>query len=159
MKTVESVDQDYDLGILMVQTQMILFKARQKELQQYNTAPRKALVLFYIQVIGDKATPAELARWLFLEPHTVSELLSRMEKEGLIKRVKDLEQKNRVRVVLTERGREAYCQSAKRESFHKIMSCLSEEEHRQLRLSLRKLRDGALKNIGRKIGFPFPPLR
>ena len=66
-----------------------------------------------------------------------------MEKQGLVRKVKDLDRKNLVRVVLTEKGREAYYHSTKRESIHQIMSFLSEEERQQLRHCLQTLRDKA----------------
>ncbi len=125
-------------------------KARWEELAQYNVPPVQAAVLFIIQAIGYRATPAEISRWFFRQSHSVSELLSRMEKGGLVRKVKDLDRKNLVRVELTEKGRETYHQSMKRVSIHNIMSSLSEEEHQQLRSCLQKLRDKALKEIGIK---------
>ena len=150
-------DEDYNLWVLVAQTRHAMFKARQEELIRYNIPARQAAVLFAIQAIGDKATPAEISRWLFRKSHSVSELLSRMEKQGLVKRVKDLDKRNLVRVTLTEKGREAYNQSTKRESIHKIMSSLSEEKRQQLRSCLQQLWDRALKELGvEKTRKPFP---
>jgi DNA-binding MarR family transcriptional regulator len=73
-----------------------------------------------------------------------------MEKQGLVRRVKDLSRKNMVRVELTEKGHEACNRSAKRESMYKILSSLSDEERQQLCLYLRKLRDKALRLIQKK---------
>ena len=53
------------------------------------------------QWFSDKrVTPKMIANELYLEPHTVSEMLRRMEKQGLISRKKDLEKKNLIRVIL-----------------------------------------------------------
>jgi DNA-binding MarR family transcriptional regulator len=106
--------------------------------------------LFYIQLVGDKATPAEISRGLFREPHSISEILGRMEKQGLLRRTKDTGRRNLVKAELTDKGREAYTRSAKRESIHKIMSVLSREEHQQLELYLRRIRDRALQLIKKK---------
>jgi DNA-binding MarR family transcriptional regulator len=157
MKNYSATDQDYNLWILLAQTRDAILKARQKELDQYGISTSQAAVLFVIQAIGDRATPAEISRWLFREPHSVSTLLSRMEKQGLVRKVKDLDRKNLVRVVITEKGREAYYQSTKRESIRGIMSSLSEEERQQLTSSLRKLRDEALKRaVSLKPPVPSP---
>ena len=104
-----------------------MYKARTRELFQYGITPAEAAVLVIVQAIGEKATPAEISRWLFREPHSISGLLARMEKQGLVRKVKDLDRKNLVRVVITEKGQQAYQQSTKRESIHRIMSSLSEE--------------------------------
>jgi len=145
-----SADQYYRIWVLLAQTREAMLKARQKELAPYNLSPRQCAVLFYLQAINGKATPAEISRGLFRESHTISEILSRMEKQGLLKRVKDLSRKNLVRVELTEQGREAYNRSARRESIHKILSVLSSEERQQLELYLRRLRDKALRLINKK---------
>ena len=150
-------DQDYNLWRLLGQTRQACFKARQKELAQYGISTRQAAVLFSIRAIGDKATPAEISRWLIREPHSVSELLTKMEKRGLVTKVKDLDRKNLVRVMLTDKGREAYHQSTKRESVHEILSCLSKEERQQLWSGLKALRDKAMKEIGIEYEMPFPP--
>ena len=139
-----STDQDYRLWVLLNQVRDAVLKARQKELDQYNISASQAAVLLVIEAIGPKATPAEISRRVFRKPHSVSGILSRMEKKGLVRRLKDLDRKNLTRVVFTEKGREAYYQSTKRESIRQIMSSLPEEERKQLTSSLETLRDKAL---------------
>jgi len=151
------VDQDYELWVLLAQVRETMFKARQKELQRYNISPRQSAVLFIINAIGDKVTPAEVSRWLLRESHSVSEILSRMEKQGLLRKVKNLDRKNLVGVELTEKGIEAYNQSLRRESIHRIMSYLSDEERRQLYAILKTLRDRALRESGKELRILFPP--
>ena len=141
------MDQDYSLWVLLNQARDAVRKARQDEVKQYNISVSRAAVLSAIEVIGHQATPAEISRRLFRKSNSVSDLLSRMEKAGLVRQVKDLDRKNLVRVELTAKGREAYNQSTKRQSIHQIMSSLSEEERQQLISSLRTLRDKALKRL------------
>jgi DNA-binding MarR family transcriptional regulator len=106
------------------------------------------MALLAIKSIGDKATPAEISRWLFREPHSVSALLNRMEKQELIRKVKDLERKNQVRVALTEKGHEAHYLSMKQVSILKIISALVEQEQVKLRSYLQILLEEALKELG-----------
>lgn len=147
MENSSFTDQDFNLWRLLVETRDVILKVRAKELRQYNISTGESAALFIIQAIGDKATPAEISRWLVRERHSVSELVSRMEKEGLVRKEKDLDRRNLVRVVLTEKGYEAYRQTTKRKSIHKMMSSLSEEERQQLRSCLQKLRNKALKTL------------
>jgi DNA-binding MarR family transcriptional regulator len=157
MKNLPATNQEHNLWLLLGLTKDAISKARRRELYRYNIRARRAGVLFVIQAIGDHATPVEIARRLFREPHSVSELLSRMVKEGLVRKVKDLDRKNAVRVVLTEKGRETYYQSTKRESIHKIMSSLSEEERQQLWALLEKLYYKALEELGMNRELSFLP--
>lgn len=60
---------------------------------QYGITPEQAGVLFCIKVIGKEATPAKISRYTIREPYTVSAMLNRMERKGLIKKVKDLDRK------------------------------------------------------------------
>lgn len=54
----------------------------------------------------DGLTPSELAERLGVEPPTVTNMLSRMEKGGLLERCRDPKDARCTRVYLTERGRE-----------------------------------------------------
>jgi len=114
--------------------------------------------LHIINLLGDHATPMQMAQWLFRKPHTISSILDRMEKEGLVIKHNDLKRRNLVRVSLTKKGREAYRHTAKRESIHDIMSCLSAAEIKQLRSYLDRLRDRALKELDITEKPPFPPV-
>jgi len=157
VKESTSPDKPYELWVLLAQTRESMFKARKKELHRYGLHPRQAAVLHFVHFLGDMATPAEISRWLLREPHTISALLNKMEEQGLIKKAKDSGRKNVIRVSLTEQGLKVYHKILGRNSMHKIMSCLSEEEQRQLWSYLERLRARALKNIGANIKPPFPP--
>ncbi len=152
------LDEDYNLWVLLSQTRHAMFKASQKELEQYNISPSRAAVLFVIEAMDKKPTVTEISRWVFREAHTISELLSRMERDGLVRRVKDLDKKNMVRIELTEKGRKAHSQTMKQDSISRMMSSLSKEERLQLGSYLGKLRESAFKEIGMEYEVPFPPL-
>ena len=73
-----------------------------------------------------------------------------------MRKVKDSDRKNLVRIAMTEKGQKAYYQATKRGLIHKIMSSLSEEQHHQLRSGLETLRDKALKELGVESKPSFP---
>jgi len=141
MENISREDECYSAWLLLGKVRRIMLRVREQELRQWGVTPEQAGVLHIIHYAGEKITPSEISRLTLREPHTVSALISRMEKSGLVKKVKDMDRKNLVRVTLTEKGRQAYLESAKRQSLHRIMSCLSKEECEQLRLCLEKLRD------------------
>jgi len=141
-------DQKYNLWALLDLVRHAIMRVRQKELNKYNVSVTQGTVLLIIEALGDEATPNEISRWLFREPQSVSGLLSRMKKQGLLYKVRDLDKKNMMRVVLTEKGREAYYYSAREEAVRSIMSSLSEDECQQLASCLYTLWGKALEKLG-----------
>jgi DNA-binding MarR family transcriptional regulator len=140
------LDEDYKLWLLLAQTRSAIFKVRHKKVGQY-LHPNQAAALVSIWMLEGQVTPALLARRLFLEPHTVSELIMRMEKKGLVSKTRDSKKGNVVRVSITEKGREVCRQSVGLELIHGLMSKLSEEQRKQLRSCLTILFEEALKEL------------
>jgi MarR family transcriptional regulator, organic hydroperoxide resistance regulator len=141
-------DQDQDLWFLLTHTRYAIFRAREKELQRYGVSPEQVSLLFVVQALGNKATPATLSRHLIRQPHTVSALVDRMARRGLVKKVKDLDRKNLVRVVMTDKGQKTYDISTKRGPIHRIINTLSEDEKKVFRDMLERLLIKARKEIG-----------
>ena len=148
-------DRKYEFVWVLFQLRALLYKVREKELLAYGVKPRQAAVLVVMAAIGEQATPAEISRWLLREPHSVSGILDRMEKKGLIRRVKNLEKKNMIRVTFTEKGRQAYRIVRRKGVWHKIVGILSDEEQELLTQSLNKIHEKVLKVSGMKKP-PFP---
>jgi DNA-binding MarR family transcriptional regulator len=71
-----------------------------------------------------------------------------MSRRGLVKKVKDLDRKNLVRVVMTEKGKKTYEVSTKRGPIHRILGTLSAEEKQEFRSYLEKILSKARKEIG-----------
>jgi MarR family transcriptional regulator for hemolysin len=95
-----------------------------------------------------KATPAILSRNLFLERHSVSELITRMEEKGLVKKTRDLDRKNIVRIKITDKGRKMALKVIQLDFIRGIMSNLTEEQQEQLRTDLLVLLGAAQKEMG-----------
>jgi DNA-binding MarR family transcriptional regulator len=156
MNKKRSRDPFFETWIILAQTRRAMFRARSQKLLKFGISPRQAAMMFMILTLGEKATPSELARCLFREPHSISELVERMEKAGLVRKVSDLARKNLVRVELTDKGRDIYERSVSEEPVHRILASLSDEEHEQLRALLGKLWDGAVKELDMEKRQPFP---
>lgn len=148
-ENVTSLDEDFGLWLLIIRAKDAIHRVRHQELQQGGiSSGTEAIILFLIQSLGDRATPAEISRHLFRRPHGISTLISRMERKGLVRKCNDLDRKNLVRVEMTEKGLHAYKLAAKLTTIHLIMSSLSEDERRQLRLVLDKLCNKASETLG-----------
>ena len=116
-----------------------IVKIRKYELVPYNVTPRQAVVLNTIYDCGDKATFKNISKRVFREVHSVSEQMTRMEKKGLVKRIKNSNETALTRFELSDKGREAIKFARLEESLHNIMSVLSEKEHLQLTSFLDRL--------------------
>ena len=157
MQTNVATDQDYELWVLLHQACDAIVRARENELRrQVGISAMQAAVLFTVKTLKVPATPAEISRWLFREPHSVSGLLNRMEKDGLVRKVKDLERNNLIRVAITEKGEEAYRRSREMKAVRNIMSSLSEKKKQNIRGYLETLRNRALRELRVEHQLPFP---
>lgn len=158
-KTFPSDDSDQALWLAIEQARNSIYKARELELEQYGISTIQAGVMFVVHTMGGRTRPAEIARWLLREPHSISGLLSRMEKDDLLRREPDLERKNSVSIVLTEKGTDICNKTFLRESVKQILSCLDDEERKGLMNSLIKVRDRALKDRRARNKPPFPSIK
>jgi DNA-binding MarR family transcriptional regulator len=147
MKDNTITKRDYDLIGLLNQTTETIFRARQKELSQYNISTSQGAVLFIVKALGDKATISEISRWLLRKPHTVSEIISRMEKKGLLEKNRTPKRKSIIKVELTPKGLEIYRKSKKRRSFRNILSSLSLDERQQMLAYLKRLKESAVNEL------------
>ena len=92
-----------------------------------------------IHHLGEKATVREIARNLSRESNSISEQISRMEKKGLLKKIRDVPGTIITKSELTESGFKALDFARKRESLNDIMSVLSDDELKQFELCLHKI--------------------
>lgn len=148
--------RELDLIGLLNQTTETIFRARQKELKQYNISTSQGAVLFITKTLGEKATISEISRWLLRKPHTISEIVKRMANKGLVKKSKVPNRKTIIKVELTQEGLDIYQKAKKRQSFQNILSCLSQDERQQLISYLQRLREVALNEIRAQDEVDFP---
>lgn len=82
-------------------------------------------------------TQKELSEILGIQPASVSELLMKLERKGLVRREKDEQDRRSIKVQLTEDGQKHFSESDEEmtDPFH----ALSPEEQEQLRTLLEKL--------------------
>jgi len=152
-------DEYFVLWVMIAQTKDAILKARQRDYARFNISNERRAVLWSIQNNGGHATPVEISRQLFRELHSVTEMLKRMEKEGLIQRYKG-SGRSRFEVKLTEKGLEVFNQSLHNETDERIFSVLTKKERERLASYLWKLRGQVMKELGIpewQIKFPSGP--
>jgi len=135
------------MWVRLFATATVVQRARELELAKVGITPIQAGVLMILKTATRPVTPTQLARTLYREPHSMSALLQRMEKQGLIERTKDLEQRNLVRISITRKGEQTFKRQWAAKVTTSITSCLSDEEMEVLGTSLEKLRARAVEII------------
>ena len=87
-------EQEYYSWVILWRTAKAVLKVRQRELRQCGLSPAQSSVLSIVHTWDNQVTPAQISRELMRDANTITELLISMEKDGLVKRVKDLPRKN-----------------------------------------------------------------
>lgn len=148
-KTRSKVNVDMQIWGLIRQVDNAMYRCREKELIGSGCTAVDTAVLYTLSIAPEGITQAEIARLIFREPNTVTMLLRKLEKKGLVRRTKDLERKNLVRVTITPKGEQTLSEAMARWNvIRDIVSCLSEEEKIHLRSSMLKLHRKAFEALG-----------
>jgi len=140
-------DKDYTLLTQLLQVADIFVKIRERELLPQNLSATAAEILFLVDALGEDVTPAKLSRMTLREPHSTSGILVRMEKHGLLKRTKNMERKNLIRITLTAKGEKVLSQAMKKEGSANVLSRLSAEQRSKLMKSLIVLKEAGKKEL------------
>jgi DNA-binding MarR family transcriptional regulator len=125
----------YHSGVLVAKyTDISLIKVRGMTYQQF-------LVLTMMKKFGEKATATEIAKLLDKNNNTLGTILDRMEKKGLVKKIRDTEDRRLVRAIMTPKGEEKLAATTKAilVVFEKLTSCFSKEELKKFDTLLEKL--------------------
>jgi len=104
------------------------------------------VMLAAMKYIGRTASPSDLAQWIGRTPNTVSMIVDRMVKAGLVKRTRDRKDRRVVRVVSTEKADDAFARAipAGWEFIRRVMSPLSQADRQTLARLLETIRYEAL---------------
>jgi DNA-binding MarR family transcriptional regulator len=81
------------------------------------------------------------------EEQSISSILMRMEKRGLLKRTKDMEPKNLVRITLTSKGDKYLKQAMKKEGTTNVMARLTMAQQKHLKTALTALKEAGSKEL------------
>ena len=153
-------DRFYELWTLLHHVETGLQKTRENEVRPLELSTIQAAIITVLNAYDEPVQIVEIARWLFREPHTVSEALTRMQKLGLVRRVKARSKKGTSGVVLTKKGEEKFSRLSEihrgEHVVKRVMSVLTEEESENLKVCLEKLLSRTLDELATRPDLPFP---
>jgi MarR family transcriptional regulator for hemolysin len=147
MNIKQNGEKEYDTWILLSRVYHMIAKLRRLELAKYNVLPVQAYILFFLHALGGETSPTEISRYAYEHKSAISDILIRMEKQGLLTKTKSLDRRGRVKVKITEKGEEALRLSSERKLLRKVMLCLTPKETKQLESCLELIRDNAINEL------------
>lgn len=131
------------INYLLTTAQHTVFQYLNGKLTEYDLTPSQYGVLSCLWQ-RDFATPKQISEILCLETSTISGVLDRMQKKGLIDRVINREDRREVRVIPTEKGKSLQEPISKiiDEVNEEVLKCFTEEEVTELKATLRIIAEG-----------------
>ena len=136
---------EHRLWVLCHQTHNLVTKCEEKALTAAGLTPQQFGVMMAIKNIKPPVTPTEVAKWLDRSTNSVSMIVDRMEKDGLVRRRRDVRDRRSLRLVITKKGGEAFEQALGPawELIEHVLSSLTREERQILNELLEKMREKA----------------
>jgi len=137
------------LGILLYRVRDLLMACQEPIFGEYGITPEQYAVLASIKYLGGPVRISDLARGLERSPNSVSMIVDRMVKVGLVKRVRDRADRRVVYVTATSKGENAFKRATLPgvEFIREILSPLSYEDKRTLTRLLEVVKYKALEYL------------
>ena len=131
------------INYLLTTAQHSVFQYLNGKLSEYDVTPSQYGVLSCLWQ-REFATPKQISEILCLETSTISGVLDRMQKKGLIDRVINRNDRREVRVVPTEKGKalEEPISKILDEVNEEVLKCFTDEEVALLKNQLRTIAEG-----------------
>jgi len=114
----------------------------------------RMMVLSILKQTSGPVIIAMVAGSIARELNTVTELLKRMEQDGLIKKVRQKRTRNLYTIELREKGEEAYSKAAELDTHYEILATLTQVERDNLAVYLKKIRSKSLEELHELINIP-----
>ncbi len=129
--------------ILLRQTYNLIFRCEDRVFAEYDLTTEQHTVLMAVKNISSPVRITDIARWLDRSVNSVSMIIDRMVKAGLVKRTRDRKDRRTVFVTLTKKAEDAYvpATAAGWELIREIMSPLSKEDKSTMIKLLEVVRD------------------
>jgi DNA-binding MarR family transcriptional regulator len=127
----------YETWILLNRTRFAISRLRDIELAKIGLTPEQSAILQMLTNRSGKSTVTQLSISWFRLRHSVSTLVDRMQKQGLVKKVKYPKKKG-FEIVVTEKGQNL-TGKINTDSIHKIFSFISDEDRQRLSQYLKLL--------------------
>jgi MarR family transcriptional regulator, 2-MHQ and catechol-resistance regulon repressor len=123
-------DQKELSWILLHQVLDSITKYEEDTFTKVNITPQQFAVLEAINYIREPVTPTDVANWLDRNTNSITLIIDRMEKDGLVSRTRDLKDRRALRLTVSPKGQAIFEKALKvsKGISADIMTCLSQKE-------------------------------
>jgi MarR family transcriptional regulator, organic hydroperoxide resistance regulator len=128
----------YALWRYLDHARYMVFRLREKELAQSGLTPEQAQILDIIYTAGGFTTINFIVKSTQRQHNSISTLIARMSRQGLVKKTRTRRDKRAYRITITEKGSTAYL-SLTNHSIEQAFSDLKDDEKRALFYNLERL--------------------
>ena len=134
---------DKGAWLLLRQVPNLVARCEDQVFSKHGLTTERHAVLMVIKHIHGPVRPTDVARWLDLSVNSVSMIIDRMVKAGLVKRTRDRKDRRTVFLTATDKAQKAYALAsvAGWELIREILAPLSDKDKRSLIKLLETLRD------------------
>ena len=92
------------LWLFLFQTSDVLRTCTDQLFRKYKITSEQYDVLVSVKYLGDRVNMTDMANWLRRSPNSISMLVDRMVKAGLVRRIRDKRDRRVVYVTATSKG-------------------------------------------------------
>jgi DNA-binding MarR family transcriptional regulator len=139
----------FRLWKLLDHTKFMVGRLREMELAHYGLTPEQVHVLDIIFQSGGTTTINEIVELTMRQHHSISTLINRMNRQGLVSKIRTTDDKRIFKVVITDKGL-SLIKKVSRDSIINTFTSLSEEEKVELDAHLHKLLIKAYSLLGKE---------
>ena len=134
-------------------------RVAESEVSEFGGTIAQVDVLIMLNASKEPLTPGEISSYLLLDTTGTSALLTRMQKAGLVEKLRNMEDQRVVKIRMLPKGKDLLTKASK---FHgrtcvSMEECFSEEEASQFDSFLKRYRDHCLQRVGEEAR-PLPPV-
>ncbi|MDH4368174.1 MAG: MarR family transcriptional regulator [Dehalococcoidia bacterium] len=145
----ESTNKDFQLNFLLFRTHDLYMTCTDSIFSAYGLTTENYSTLAAIKYLGGSARVGDLSQVLERKANSVSMIVDRMVRAGLVRRSRGKTDRREVRVSMTDKGQNAFemAMPACLEFNHEILSPLSDGDKATLATLLRTIRHRALEYV------------
>jgi len=141
------IDPEFQLWRILDHTRFMIARAREKELARFGLTPEQSHVLDILVSQGGSVTINDIVAVTQRQHHSISTLVSRMVRQGLVTKKKDPDDLRKWVVSITPGGERVF-RDLTRDAIHRIISCLPETSRATFKQDLLCLLKRAYEVLG-----------
>ena len=142
-----TLDPEFQLWRILDHTRFMIARAREKELAHFGLTPEQSHVLDILVGQGGSVTINDIVAVTQRQHHSISTLVSRMVRQGLVTKKKDPDDLRKWVVSITPQGERVF-RDLTRDAIHRIISCLPENNRATFKEDLLCLLKRAYEVLG-----------